>query len=68
LRLDVTGTSARARNAHEEIAEAVVELLDVREYAHARMVLTLREAVHAVQDPAPNCTVESAYGLMQCVR
>jgi hypothetical protein len=35
----MAGCPARACNAHEEVTEAVIQLLDVREHAHARMVL-----------------------------
>jgi hypothetical protein len=39
FRLDVPRRTARARDVHEEITERVVELLDVGQHAHGRMVL-----------------------------
>jgi len=47
FRLDVPACSARAGDANNEVAERVVELLDMREHAHARMVLTAGAGVHA---------------------
>jgi hypothetical protein len=38
--LDLPGGSARARDAHEEVAEAIVEPLDVKQHSHGRMVRT----------------------------
>jgi len=38
LRLNLTARAALADHPHEEVAEAIVELLDVREHAHPRMV------------------------------
>jgi hypothetical protein len=38
LRLDVTRGAAHAAHAHQEFTKAIVELLDVSEHAHPRMV------------------------------
>jgi hypothetical protein len=38
FRLDVAGRAAGASNAHEEVAETLVELRDVGQHAHGRMV------------------------------
>jgi len=37
-----------ADHAHQELTKAIVQLLDVRERAHRRMVVTAGAAVHAV--------------------
>jgi len=42
-------------NVPQELTETVVELLVVREHAHTRMVLTMRQGVHAVREsPSPS--------------
>jgi hypothetical protein len=38
LRLNLTAGAALADDAHEEVAETVIESLDVRRHAHARRV------------------------------
>jgi len=43
----VARRAARAADTHEELRETVVELLDVSEYPHVRMVVTAGAAVHA---------------------
>ena len=55
FRFDVPGRAAGTGDAHEEVAQGVVELLDVGKHAQARMVLTAGESVHAVRGRARNC-------------
>ena len=57
LRLNLTARAAFAHNADQEVAEAVIQSLDVRQHAHARMVLSGSERVHAVSGGVPTCTV-----------
>jgi len=38
LRLDVTRCAAGTPDAHQKVAEAIIEPLDVRQHAHERMV------------------------------
>jgi|SRR5215469_10732927 len=40
LRLNLTASAAIADHAHEEVAEAIVQPLDVRQHAYGRMVRT----------------------------
>jgi hypothetical protein len=47
-RLNLTAGAALTHDAHEEISETVIEPLDVRQYAHARMVLTADGRVYSV--------------------
>ena len=56
LRLDLTAGTALAHNADQEVAETVIQSLDVGQHAHARMVLSRGERVHAVGGGVPTCT------------
>jgi hypothetical protein len=40
FRLNVAGRTARADDPDDEVTKSVVELLDVKEHAHERMLLT----------------------------
>src|SRR6516164_9332016 len=54
------GRPAGTGDAYEEVTEALVEPLDVRQHAHGRMVRTVREAVHAVAEARSPCMRSSA--------
>ena len=54
--LDVPGRPAGAGDAHQEVTEALVEPLDVRQHAHRRMVGTDGGRVHAVPELCSPCT------------
>jgi hypothetical protein len=56
LRLNLTAGAAFAHNADQEVAEAVIQSLDVGQHAHARIVLSGGERVHAVAGGVPTCT------------
>ena len=56
LRLNLTAGSALTDNAHEKVAEAVVEPLDVVLHSHGRMGRTPAECVHAAQEGPLYCT------------
>ena len=65
FRLDVSGRAAGASNAHEEVAEAVVQFCDVRQHAHGRMVLTAGDGVHAVRGNVRTCMALSSVRLQR---
>jgi len=50
------GTRRTTHHTHEEVAEAVIEPLDVSEHAHAHMVRSHRARVCSVRDNVLNCT------------
>ena len=56
LGLNLTAGTALAHDADQEVAEAVIQSLDVKQHAHARMVLSGTERVHAVGGSALSCT------------
>jgi Short C-terminal domain len=56
LGLDLADKAAVADDAHQELPEAVVELLDVSEDAHLRMVRSSVSGVHAVPNRRPHST------------
>jgi hypothetical protein len=51
----------RASDAHQEIAEAIIEPLDVRQHAHGRMVSMTGEGVYSV--PTEHSMVHSSFQL-----
>jgi hypothetical protein len=59
----LTRRPARAADAHEEVTEAVVQLLDVRQHAHACIVRSVPEPVHSVRDSVPTCMAPAARGI-----
>ena len=54
--LNLTARAALTHHTHEEVAEAVIEPLDVSEHAHAHMVRSRRARVCSVRDNVLNCT------------
>jgi len=51
-----------ADDAHQEVAEAVAELLDVREDPRtARMMLRAAELVHSVRDTFAGCILSCGH-------
>jgi hypothetical protein len=44
LRLNLTARAALTHDTHEEVTEAIIEPLDVREHAHGQMARTNRSA------------------------
>ena len=55
FRLNVVPGAARAAHAHHTPVEAIVELSDVSEHAHERIVLVPLETVYAVRRRADPC-------------
>lgn len=53
---NVSGGTALAAHAHQELPEAIVQLFDVSEHAHGRMVLTAGTEFHAVPARRAYCT------------
>jgi hypothetical protein len=47
FRLDLTARATVTYNSYEELPKAIVQFLDVGQYARPRMVLTADERVHA---------------------
>ena len=56
---NVPGRAARTRDAHEEVAERVVEFLNVRQHAHRRMVRSGGGHVYAVPSEPDRCIAAS---------
>jgi len=50
LRLNLTAGAALADHMRQEIAEAIVQPLDVRQHPHARMVRSGGERVYSVPE------------------
>jgi hypothetical protein len=56
VRCRLENRAAGAGDAHEEVAEALIEPFDVTQHAHARMVRSGAERVYSVRDSVPTCT------------
>jgi hypothetical protein len=60
LRLNFTAGAALTHHTHEEVAEAVIEPLDVGKHAHGRMVLRALARVYSVRAPIASCMLRLA--------
>ena len=58
---------ALADHAHEEVAESVVQPLDVRQQAYASMVRSRAEHVHSVRDSVAVCMTLRDRALLLCI-